>query len=188
MEYDEKTVSREKIYRGNIIEIENVRVTLPNGKEATRDVVLHPGAAVIIPISRDNELYMVRQYRKPIDKVLLELPAGKLDGNEAPEICARRELKEETGLTAKNMDYIISIYTTPGFCNEVLHIFAATGLEEGEAGGDEDEFVSCEKVPVANLIDMVMRGEITDAKSIIGIFLADRIIKENLRASNEIIN
>jgi ADP-ribose pyrophosphatase len=175
--YEEKTVSRESIYKGNIINVEKLTVTLPNSKLATRDIVRHPGAAVIIPLSDDGELYMVRQYRKAIEKVLLELPAGKLDSGERPEVCAERELKEETGLTAKILNHIISIHTTPGFSDEFIHVFLAAGLKEGEARADEDEFISCEKVPVQKLINMIIEHEITDAKSIIGIFIADKIIK-----------
>ncbi|HHV29149.1 NUDIX domain-containing protein [Acetivibrio mesophilus] len=181
MNYEEKTVSKKHIYSGNIISVESVNVLLPNGKEASRDVVLHPGASVIIPISDNNELYMVRQYRKPVEKELLELPAGKLDKGEDPEVCARRELKEETGLEAAKLKHISSIYTTPGFTNEVLHIYAAVGLHEGEACADEDEFISTKKVPVNNLVEMILNQEITDAKSIIGILLAEKIIKGEIK-------
>ncbi|HHW49302.1 MAG TPA: NUDIX hydrolase [Clostridiaceae bacterium] len=180
MNYEEKTVGKKQIYNGNIIKVECLTVTLPNGEERTRDLVLHPGASVIIPVSVDNELYMVRQYRKPIEKVSLEIPAGKLDAGEDPETCARRELKEETGLTAKNMKHVISIHSTPGFCNEVLHMFLATGLEEGESSADEDEFISCEKIKIDKLVDMIFRHEITDAKSIIGILIAEKYISGKL--------
>jgi ADP-ribose pyrophosphatase len=179
--YEEKTVSRESIYNGSIINVEKLTITLPNGKPATRDIVRHPVAAVIIPLSDDGELYMVRQYRKPIEKVLLELPAGKLDSGENPEVCAKRELKEETGLTAKILNHIISIHTTPGFSDELIHVFLAAGLKEGEARADEDEFISCEKVSIQKLINMIVEHEITDAKSIIGIFIADKIVKGEIR-------
>jgi ADP-ribose pyrophosphatase len=177
MLYEEKTISTKSIYQGNIIKVESLNVLLPNGKEATRDMVSHPGASVVVPISENGELYMVRQYRKPIEKESLELPAGKLDAGEDPEVCAKRELKEETGLTAKNMKHIISIHSTPGFCNEVLHMYVAQGLEQGDACADEDEFISTERTPVNDLIDKVLKHEITDAKTIIGVLLADKIIK-----------
>jgi len=180
MKYEEKTVGKKHIYDGNIIKVERLTVTLPNGEESTRDIVLHPGASVIIPVNDDNEVYMVRQYRKPIEKVSLEIPAGKLDPGEDPETCARRELKEETGLTAKNMKHVISIHSTPGFCNEVLHLFLATGLEDGESCADEDEFISCEKIKIDKLVDMIFRHEITDAKSIIGILIAEKYINGKL--------
>lgn len=181
MNYEEKTISKKHIYQGNIIKVDSLTVSLPNGKEATRDLISHPGASVVVPINENGEVYMVRQYRKPIEKESLEIPAGKLDYNEAPEKCAERELKEETGLQAKNMEHIISIHSTPGFCNEVLHMFVATGLEEGESCADEDEFISSEKIHIDKLVSMVLNHEITDAKSIIGILLADRIIKGEIK-------
>jgi len=181
MNYEEKTIGRKHIYDGYIIKVENLTVTLPDGKQSTRDIVLHPGASAIIPLTDANEIYMVRQYRKPIEKVSLEIPAGKLDPGEEPEACARRELKEETGLTAKNMKYVMSIHSTPGFCNEVLHIFLATGLEDGKACTDEDEFLSCEKIKIEKLVEMIFKGEITDAKSIIGILTAEKYINGKLK-------
>ena len=177
MIYEEKTIGSEHIYDGGIIKVDKLRVILPNGKEAARDMVYHPGASVVVPINENGEVYMVRQYRKPIEKISLEVPAGKLDAGEKPEACANRELKEETGLVAKSMKHIASVHSTPGFCNEVLHLYVATGLEEGEACADEDEFISSEKVPVKELVDMVLSGEITDAKTIIGILLADKILE-----------
>lgn len=177
MNYEEKTISRQQVYKGNIINVERLTVELPNGKEATRDLVTHPGASVVIPIDEKGRLYMVRQYRKPLGKVSLELPAGKLDAGEEPSACASRELKEETGLKAKVVKHIASIHTTPGFCNEVLHMFVATGLEEGEACADEDEFISSESYDINELVSMILTGKITDAKSMIGILLADKILK-----------
>lgn len=177
MKYQEKTVSKKDIFRGNIINVASLTVTLPNGKEATRDIVYHPGASVVIPISSEGELHMVRQYRKPIEMTSLEIPAGKLDPGEPPEECARRELKEETGLKAALIKHIISIHSTPGFCDEVLHMFVAMELEQGEQCADEDEFISTEKIHIKDLLDMVLKHEITDAKSIIGILLADKILK-----------
>jgi ADP-ribose pyrophosphatase len=177
MNYEEKTISREAIYKGNIINVENVTVTLPDGREATRDIVLHPGASVIMPLSEDGCLYMVRQFRKPLEAVSLELPAGKLDQGEDPRICAERELREETGLTASNIIHLLSIHTTPGFSNEVIHLYAATGLTEGETCADEDEFISSEKISVERLVDMVLNGGIKDAKTIIGVLMAEKVVK-----------
>ncbi len=175
--HDEETVSRKCVYRGNIISVESLKVRLPGDKIAGRDVVLHPGAAVIIPITDENELFMVRQYRKPVEKSLLEIPAGKLDSGESPEVCARRELLEETGLVAGRLVYLTSIYTTPGFSNEVLHFFAAFDLQASEHKTDEDEYLSVEKHCIGELIGMVLNSGVRDAKSIIGILLAEKIIK-----------
>jgi len=181
MKYEEKTVSTKHIYEGNIINVESLTVTLPNGKTATRDLVIHPGASAVIPLNEKGEMYMVRQYRKAIEKVSLEIPAGKLDKGEDPEVCASRELKEETGLTAGSIKYLVSIHSTPGFSNEVLHLYVATDLKEGDSCADEDEFISSEKIPVSKLVDMVLNHEITDGKTIIGILLADKIIKGEIK-------
>ena len=177
MKYDEKTLSTKNIFEGKIIKVDLLTVELPDGKEATREVVYHPGASAVVPITADGEVYMVTQYRKPLERISLEIPAGKLDPGEEPSECARRELKEETGLESGNIKHLVSVHSTPGFCNEVLHIYAATGLTEGEACADEDEFISAQKIPVKKLVDMVLNHEITDAKSIIGILMAEKIIK-----------
>lgn len=178
MQYEEKTVSTKHVYKGKFISLDSVEVVLPDGNRSTRDIVLHPGASVVVPVSGDNEIYMVRQYRKPIEKVTLELPAGKLDEGEDPKVCAERELKEETGIKAEKIEHMISIHSTPGFSTEVLHMYIATGLTEGVANSDEDEFVSCEKYKIDELVGMIMKNEISDAKTIIGILMADRIINK----------
>ena len=181
MKYEEKTISKKEFYKGNIINVEKWQVLLPNGKEASRDVVIHPGASVIIPLTENNEIYMVRQYRKPVEAELLELPAGKLDAGEDPKVCAQRELKEETGLDADEIKHVLSFNSTPGFTNEILYMYLATGLHEGTACTDEDEFLRVEKFPVNKLLDMIFNHEITDAKTIIGIFLADKILKGDMK-------
>lgn len=181
MNYIEKTISEELKFAGNIISVNQATVLLPNGKKATRDIVRHPGASVIVPITENNKLLLVRQYRKPCDMVSLELPAGKLDPGEEPEICAERELREETGFIAGRMQKVFMIHSTPGFCDEVLHMYVASELSQAEACPDEDEFISFGEYPVEDCVGMVMRGEITDAKTIIGIFLADKILRgENI--------
>jgi len=177
MEYEEKFIRRVHRFKGNIINVETQYVLLPNGKEATRDVVLHPGAAAIVPINEEGEIYLVKQFRKPIDQMLLEIPAGKLDFlGEDPNVCAVRELKEETGLTAKNMKHVSSVFSCPGFCNEVLHIYIATGINVGQSCTDEDEFLSVEKYHINDLKKMIYDGNIRDGKTIIGIFAADRYL------------
>lgn len=183
MNYEEKTVSERHIYKGNIINVDNLTITLPDGRQATRDIVRHPGASVVVPLNEKGEVYMVRQFRKPIDMVTIEIPAGKLDPGEDPLVCAKRELKEETGLEAKEIRHLVSIHSTPGFSDEVLHMYSATGLSEGESCADEDEFISTEKYPVADLIDMILNGKITDAKTIIGVLLADKILSGKIDIS-----
>jgi ADP-ribose pyrophosphatase len=180
MDYYEKTIDEKHIYKGNVIDISTQTVILPNGKKATRDIVKHPGAAVIIPISTNREIYLVEQYRKPIDRITLEIPAGKLDEGEEPIICAKRELKEETGLESKNIKHVASIHSTPGFSNEILHLFVATELTEGKSNADEDEFISSVKIPIEKALKMVLDGEITDSKTIIGVLLSDKIVKNEI--------
>ncbi len=181
MDYTENTLNTEDIYKGNIIRVQNLTVSLPNGKEATRDIVLHPGASVVVPINEQGELYMVKQFRKPLDITTLELPAGKLDSpTEDPKLCAERELMEETGLRAGKLEHLISIHTTPGFCNEVIHMYTATELTQGEACADEDEFLDVEKIHVSKLVDMILEHKITDAKTIIGVLMAERILRDKL--------
>jgi ADP-ribose pyrophosphatase len=177
MNYEEKTVIEERKYSGNIINVNRATVILPNGKQATRDIVRHPGASVVVPITDDWKLLLVSQYRKPCEMVSLELPAGKLDDGEDPETCAVRELREETGYVAGNITMVMNIHSTPGFSDEMLHMFVATQLTEGFSCPDEDEFISCRKYPIEECIEMVQNGRITDAKTIIGIYLADRIKK-----------
>lgn len=183
MNYSEKTIHEERKYTGNIINVNRATVILPNGKEATRDIVRHPGASVIVPITDDWELLLVEQYRKPCEMVSLEIPAGKLDPGESPDICARRELKEETGYIAGNIQKALAIHSSPGFSDEVLHLYVATQLSESISCPDEDEFISCRKYSIPECISMVHNGQITDAKTIIGIFLADRIRKGEYKIS-----
>lgn len=177
MNYEEKTIWEENKYRGNIIDVDLVTVELPNGKITTRDVVRHPGASVVIPITDEGIVYLVKQYRKPINKICLELPAGKLDKGEDPKECALRELKEETGLDTLNIRHVTSVHSAPGFTDEVLHMYLATELIEGKACADEDEFISTEKMHINEVIDMIFKNEITDAKTIIGILAADKILR-----------
>lgn len=179
MDYTEQTLETKEIFQGNIIKVESWKVKLPDGKVSSRDIIKHPGASVIIPLNENKELYLVRQYRKAIEQETLELPAGKLDNGEDPLSCAIRELKEETGLDAGEIKHVVSIHSTPGFCDEVLHMYLATDLREGEADADEDEFISAKKLSIDSLKNMILRGQITDAKTIIGILIADRIVNND---------
>lgn len=181
MDYNEKTVSSKSVYNGNIINVELMTVTLPDGSQATRDIVRHPGASAVIALNEKGEMYMVRQFRKPLEAESLEIPAGKLDHGEDPLECARRELKEETGLSAGRLKHIVSIHSTPGFSDEVLHLYAALNLFEGDSCADADEFISTERYSVPQLLDMILDGRITDAKTIIGVFLAEKIINGQLK-------
>jgi ADP-ribose pyrophosphatase len=183
MDYFERTIKEERKYTGNFINVDKLTVLLPNGREATRDVVRHPGAAVVVPIQDNGNILLVKQYRKPCDMVSLEIPAGKLDKGEDPAACAERELAEETGYHARNLHKVMTIHSTPGFSDEVLHMYMATGLTKSKACPDDDEFITCGEYSLSDCINMVDSGEITDAKTIMGIFLADRIMRGEYKTS-----
>jgi len=176
MDFIEKTLSAEKIYKGRIIDLEKLVVELPDGRTAQREIVRHPGASMVVPILDDGRIIMIKQFRKPLEKVYYEMPAGKLDGNEDPIDCAVRELREETGYAVGKIEHILSIDTTPGFSDEIIHIYAATELEPGETEKDKDEFIETCMFSIDELLEMVYSGKITDAKTIIGVFLIQKYL------------
>lgn len=173
----EKAISSKRIYEGKILNVRVDQVLLPNGKESAREVVEFSQAVAVAALTKDNQILLVTQYRYPVGDVLIELPAGKMDRKEDPEECARRELQEETGYTAASMKKICEFYTTPGFTNELMHVFLAQDLTPGIQNPDEDEFVKVESVPFDDAIQMVFNGKIRDGKSIAGILAAWKIIK-----------
>lgn len=166
MDLSEKEVSRRYIYNGRIISLREDEVTLPDGKPAKREVVEHPGGVCVAALTDDRKLLMVRQYRRPYDEVILEIPAGKLDKGEDHRDCGMRELREETGFSAGHFEYFGHMYPTPGFCDEKIHIYFAWDLKQGERDPDEDEFLDVEEIPFDEVFDMVMKNEIKDAKTI----------------------
>lgn len=172
MLYEEKTMKCDRIYEGKIINLRIDTVELPEKKYSKREIVEHPGGVGIIPITADGQVVLVRQYRKAVNKELLEIPAGKNEVNEEPRETAIRELKEETGYTAEKLEYLMEFYTSPGYCNEKIYLFLASGLIEGEQLPDDGEFCEVVKYGIDELIKMVDRGEIIDSKTIIGINLA----------------
>lgn len=173
----EKNLSRQRVFDGIILHIDHLTNLLPNGKEAKREVAMHVGASAVLPVDAQGNVYMVRQFRAPIDQVLLEIPAGKLDSlDEDRLLAAKRELKEETGFEAEDWVHLTDTYTTPGFTNERISLYLARGLRAGETHPDEDEFLNLVKLPYAEALEMVMHGEIRDAKSQIAICLAEKLI------------
>lgn len=174
MNYYEKTLSSKLVYEGTIINVEKLTVELPNGHIASRDVIRNPGAAVIIPII-DDSIILVEQFRKPAEKVFIELPAGKLEYGEDPTACAIRELKEETGYSAEKIEKVLTLYPAPAFADEVLHIYLATGLTKGEAAPDEDEFISARAYKLEVALSMIDEGIINDSKTVAGILFASRL-------------
>lgn len=173
---EEKKISRENIYDGTVLKLVRDKVELPNGKEAYREMCLHVGAVAVVPLLDDGRVIMERQFRYAHGRVFLEIPAGKLDSpDENPEEAARRELREETGAVAKSLTYLGQIDTTPALINEKIHLYLAEGLSFGERELDEDEFLDVEALPLSELADMVMSGDIKDAKTQIAILKASRI-------------
>lgn len=173
----EKTLSRERVFNGIILNIDHVVNELPNGKPAKREIAVHVGASAVLPIDEAGNVYLVRQFRAPIDQILLEIPAGKLDHvGEDRLLAAKRELEEETGLQAESWLHLTDTFTTAGFSNERISLYLARELKKGDSHPDEDEFLNLIKIPFAEACDMVMRGEIRDSKTQIALMMAKNII------------
>ncbi|QXM06077.1 NUDIX hydrolase [Crassaminicella indica] len=174
---NEITIKSDRIYEGKMIQLRVDTVLLPGEKQATREIVEHPGAVAIVPITEDNKIIMVKQFRKPVESILLEVPAGKIDKDEEPLSCAIRELKEETGYEAKNMQFLFSFYTSPGFSNERIYLYLAKDLIKGKASPDEDEHIEMECIDMDKLVSMVYDGKIKDSKTILAILAAKDLLK-----------
>ncbi len=171
----EHIVGEEPMWRGSFMDVRTLEVELPNGRRASRDVVRHPGAAAVVALTETGKIVLVRQYRSALDRVTVEIPAGKLDPGEDPEECARRELLEETGFKAGRINFLTTMAPAPGYSDELIHIYMATGLQFEGANPDEDEFVNVDVVPLSELIDAVLDGKIEDAKTVIGALACDAI-------------
>jgi ADP-ribose pyrophosphatase len=168
-----------KAYEGRIIDVTLDRVLLPNGSETELEVVRHPGASAMVPLEEDGTVLLIHQYRWAAEGFILEVPAGKLDGNEAPEACARRELEEEIGRVPGRLDLLGSVLTTPGFTDEIIHLYLARGLASGERRPERDEVIETRPVPLEKVPAMIARGEIRDAKSICALLMAiERLERE----------
>lgn len=178
MELFEKTIASRDIYQGRILNLRVDRVALPDGSESTREIIEHAGAVAIVAIDAEKNVWMVKQYRKAVEEILMEIPAGTLEKGEDPLDCAKRELAEETGLMAENWQKILSYYSAPGFVTEKLHLFLATGLTAGDNHPDRDEFLYTEKIPLAEAYQAIFAGEIKDGKSIIGIQYTSKLLGE----------
>ena len=178
MELFEKKLSSKQIFDGVVVKLFVDDIELPNGKKSIREVVRHPGAVCVIPVDNDENVIMIKQFRYPFSDVLLEVPAGKLEKGEDPLEAVKRELEEESGVVANNIEYIGTMYTTVAIFDEVIQIYLARDLTFTNAHPDEDEFIETEKIPLNTLIDMVMRGEIRDAKTQIALLKAEKFIKQ----------
>lgn len=168
----EKFLDSKVVYDGNLLTVYCDKVELPNGKEAGREFIRHPGAVAVVPVTQEGNIVLVRQYRYPVGRTMLEVPAGKLDKGEHPDECARRELEEETGYVAHTIKRLSSIYTTPGFTDEVIHLYIAESLTLAKQRPDEDEFLDVEVYTKEQIRIMINDGTINDAKSMLALFLA----------------
>ena len=172
-----KRLKREVLYTGKVFDLIVDQVEYPTGNKGMREIARHPGGSVVVPVLDDRQVIMVQQLRYPLGKHIMELPAGKLNKDEDPEVAARRELEEETGWLASTWEKLTSIYTTPGFCDEELHIFLATGMKQSRGGHrrEEGEYsMTVHTFPLVDAVDMVVRGEWKDAKTIVGLLLAEQ--------------
>lgn len=174
----EKRMDSKRVFDGIILHIDHMTYELPNGHLARRECARHIGASAVIPVDNAGNAWLVRQFRACVDRVLLEIPAGKLDykGEDRLE-AAKRELREETGLTARSWTHLTDILTTPGFSDEKISLYLARDLEVGSSHPDDDEFLNLVKVPLHALAASVMRGEITDAKTVCAALMAANLCK-----------
>jgi ADP-ribose pyrophosphatase len=168
---DEPSVDSRVAYEGRIVNLRVDTVRLPQGTLGTREIVEHVPCVCVVPLDDEDNVVMVRQYRKPAGELLLEVPAGGMDPGESPQDAAQRELREETGYVADELVHLSSFWTTPGFCTELMHAYVARGLRPGALGQDEDENIEVVRVPLSGAADLIRRGEIRDAKSIASLLL-----------------
>ncbi|GAA0708246.1 NUDIX hydrolase [Paraclostridium ghonii] len=173
---EEQTVSSDRIYTGKVISLKVDTVEVPKKGYQKREIIEHPGAVGIVAITDENKVLLVRQYRKAVEKVLWEIPAGKLEQGESPKDCAIRELKEETGYSANNIKLIHKFYTSAGFSNQKIYVYLATDLEKGECNLDEDEFLELHEVDIKDVYEMIDKNDIEDAKTSIGLLLAKELL------------
>jgi len=165
----EKTLKTKKIFQGKIISLRIEEVALPDGSTTTREIVEHPEAVAILPLLEDGHILLVQQYRKPINHTTLEIPAGKVEPGENLQACVQRELEEETGYSAGSYYKILSFYPTPGYSNEIIHIFLARNLVKKKAHPESDEFLRLTFFTLEETVKLIQEGKILDAKSIIAI-------------------
>ena len=170
---EEVFLSSQEVFHGALINVEHWQVRLPSGQNALREIVRHRGAAAVVPLDENGQVTLVRQHRIAVGRFTWEIPAGKLDhAGEDMLDCARRELEEETGLNAESYRLLTVLDTTPGFCNEQIGIYLATGLSQHQMHTDPDEFLQVRTFPLSEAIAMVMSGEIHDSKTIVGLLMA----------------
>ncbi len=172
----ETQLSSESIYKGTLLDVRKDEVQLPNGKTSGREWIKHPGAACIVPVLPDGNIGLIRQYRYPVQSEMIELPAGKLDLGEDPIHCAKRELEEEIGYSARTLSFLCNIYPAIGFASEKMWIYLATNLTKTTDNSDHDEFIECMPTPLSEAVEMIWSGEITDVKTIIGLLWTEKTL------------
>ena len=185
MELTEKALSSEKTFDGKILHIRRDVVRLPNGQEAIREVVDHPGGVCVLALDGEGRALLVRQFRYPYERELRELPAGKLEYGEDPERAALRELREETGAVAGTFESLGELYPSPGYCGEIIRMYLAEDLRFGETDLDEDEFLSLERIPFEELVEQVLSGRIRDAKTIAAVLKAKLLFDRQREESSQ---
>jgi ADP-ribose pyrophosphatase len=165
---EEKTIKTEHIFTGKVISLQVDDVELPDGKTSKREIIKHPGAVAVIAVTDDSKIVMVEQFRKALERNLVEIPAGKLEKGESPRVCAQRELEEETGYVCKSLELVHSFYTSPGFADEIVHVYEARGLSkvESPAAQDEDEFINLLELSLDEAKEYITQQKIYDAKTI----------------------
>lgn len=171
-------VSSERRYHGRVLHLDVDTVAFPDGSSGQLEMIRHPGASAVVPMldgedASDPQVLLIRQFRHAADGYIWEIPAGRLDPGETPEQCAVRELAEETGMRARRLERLTTIYTTPGFTDEKIHLFLARGLEQGEHHREADEFMELRPTPFSEVRAMIERGEIADGKTLVGLLYAD---------------
>ena len=167
-----ETLHSETTFQGKVFDVRHDRVRLPDGQITTLDIIAHPPAVVMVPVDDEDNIWFVSQYRHAVERVILELPAGVMEPGEEPELCAMRELREEIGMSANQIQKIGEFFIAPGYSSEYLHIFLATGLKPDPLPGDEDEFISIERIPTEIAFSMIEDGKLLDAKSLASLLLA----------------
>ncbi|HEU4373645.1 MAG TPA: NUDIX hydrolase [Telluria sp.] len=172
----ETRIDGEIAYDGSFLKVTRDRIRLPDGAETDREFIRHPGAVVILPVFDDGSVLLERQFRYPLDQVFIEYPAGKIDPGEDPLACAKRELREETGYTASEWQFVCTIHNAIAYSDEHLDLYLARGLTAGEAQLDDGEFLDTFRATLPDLLEMVRRGQVTDVKTVIGTFWLEKIL------------
>ena len=177
--WEEPTIAEATAYQGDLVKVRLATVSLPNGQEITREIVDHPYSVCIVPVDSNGDVLLVRQYRKAVEAMLLEAPAGKMEQGEDPDSTALRELQEEIGHTAGHLESLGSFFVAPGWCTQMIHAYVARELAQARLDADEDEFIEVVRTPLSEVLGLIADGTIRDAKSVASLLLAMRVLGDN---------